>query len=92
MRPTDVGPPAHEVTSFLRAAHVRGWPAGVSKVSIAGLGGFEQTRYSDGPFEFIDLYRGATTDVGLELIFCEGRQVWGAVYRGGHRRNRVRCR
>lgn len=76
-------PPESDVVDFLREAHVRGWPDGVTKIRIAGHEGFEQTTYHSGSYSFVDLYRGATTDVGIEVIFWHGRQIWGAVYRGG---------
>lgn len=76
-------PPDAQVVEFLREAHERGWPEGVSKVDVGGHPGFEQTTFSLGDYSFVDLYRGATTDVGMEMIFWQRRQIWGAVYRGG---------
>lgn len=38
---------------------------------------------TEGDFSFVDLFGGARTDVGFEVVLFKNRLVWGASYRGG---------
>jgi hypothetical protein len=67
---------------FVRRADKQAWPDGL-KPEGNDLPGFMRTTVVEDDFVFVDLFGGAKTDIGLEAVFWQGRQIWGAVYRGG---------
>ncbi len=76
-------PDEKKVIEFLREALQHGWPSNVVPTTKADLPGFEEIHYDRNPWRYVDLYGGAQTDIGFELIFHKSDMVWGTTYRGG---------
>jgi hypothetical protein len=76
-------PEEPEVIAFLKEAQLNGWPAGVHPASAPELHEFKQVRFVRDQWQYLDLFCGYTTDVGFEVVFYEGRLIWGLAYRGG---------
>lgn len=72
-----------EMLDFVRAAHLHGWPDGYKPTDKEGLHKFQEMRFKLGPWEYIDLFGGDTTDVGTEIVFYDQKIMWGMSYRGG---------
>lgn len=76
-------PARREVLRFLDAAHKAAWPHNIAPTSHEGLHGFQESTFRLGQWEYLDTFAGATTDIGLEVVFYRRLPVWGVVYRGG---------
>ncbi|MEV7227304.1 DUF5680 domain-containing protein [Polymorphospora sp. NPDC051019] len=76
-------PELSEIESFVRQAAPLAWPANVGDALSPNLPGFFESTAQIGDFVFVDLFGGARTDVGFEVVLYRGRLVWGASYRGG---------
>ena len=76
-------PGADEILVFLKEAHAHGWPDGLMPSTKPELHGFEEVRFRNSSWEYLDTYGGDTTDVGFEIIFYKEKLVWGTSYRGG---------
>jgi hypothetical protein len=77
-----VPPSEDELVAFVRRADAQAWPHGLVPEGD-DLPGFLRTTIDDGDLRFVDLFGGARTDIGLEVVFWKGKQLWGATYRGG---------
>lgn len=76
-------PPLGEIEAFVRKAAPLAWPANLQKASSPNLPGFYESAVRIDDFSFVDLFGGARTDVGFEVVLFQDRLVWGASYRGG---------
>lgn len=72
-----------QIIAFIKVAHANSWPEGVTAVKKPGLYEFDETFFSQGKWDFYDLFGGMVTDIGFEVIYYEKEPVWGAAYRGG---------
>jgi hypothetical protein len=78
----EAGPDADALVAFVRRADALAWPKGLVAEGD-DLPGFLRTTVDEGDLRFVDLFGGARTDIGLEVVFWKGKQIWGASYRGG---------
>lgn len=76
-------PNQRDIIAFLKEAHVHGWPHGIAPTTKPELHGFQEVRFQRGPWAYLDLFGGALTDIGFEVVFHREKAVWGVSYRGG---------
>lgn len=76
-------PSLADISRFLCEAHERGWPRNVVRRTDADFSDFEQTSFNRKEWRYLDVWAGATTDIGLQTIFYRSHPVWGCAYRGG---------
>ena len=70
-----------ELKQFLHKANTRGY--GSAEVNEEKLGNGEHIiRFSDGDYEFKDVYYGGEPYAGQEVIFVNNSAVWAMQYRG----------
>jgi len=70
-----------EIKQFLYKANLRGY--GSAEVNEEKLENGEHIiRFSDGDYEFKDVYYGGEPYAGQEVIFKDGRALWAMQYRG----------
>lgn len=82
-------PTIAEIEAFAREAAPRAWPANCGPAASASLKGFYESTVEMGDFVFVDLFGGARTDVGFEVVLYKQHLVWGATYRGGLHRPEI---
>lgn len=76
-------PSKQQIMDFVRQAHKSGWPAGLRPTTKEELYSFQEVRYVQDSWEYLDLFGGTITDIGFEVVFYQKRAVWGMSYHGG---------
>ena len=74
---------ANDLRSFVAEAIENGWPSNSVEWSQEDFPKFYGSRYVRAPWRYVDLWAGATTDMGIQFVFYEDHPVWGCSYRGG---------
>jgi len=72
-----------EILRFLDKARVVLWPHEYRDAQKKELPGFLETHFTDGDWEFFDIFGGEVTDIGFEMVTYRKKMIWGANYRGG---------
>lgn len=73
-----------DLEQFLNAAYQEAWPKNVSKIADGSrFNGFEEVRYDDEPWSYVDVFFGSVNDAGIEVVKYKSTPVWSNVYRGG---------
>jgi hypothetical protein len=78
-----VVPPIADLELFIAEAIENGWPNNTVEWSEDNFPGFYGSRYERSQWRYLDLWAGATTDMGIQFVFHEEQPVWGCSYRGG---------
>jgi hypothetical protein len=78
-----IPPSPAAILEFLQLAQLSGWPRNIARRTDIDFAGFEQTTFEREPWRYIDIWSGATTDIGLQTVSYQSTPVWGCAYRGG---------
>lgn len=80
MNPT---PDLSELGSFVKEAIAYGWPDNTVAREGSEFPGFWNTHYERGPWRYVDLWSGSSTDAGVQFVFLDDQPTWSCTYRGG---------
>ncbi len=72
-----------ELGEFVAEAIGYGWPDHTVAREGSEFPGFWNTHYERGPWRYVDLWSGSSTDAGVQFVFFEDHPAWSCTYRGG---------
>lgn len=72
-----------ELGTFVADAIAFGWPDNTVAREGSEFPGFWNTHYERGPWRYVDLWSGSSTDAGMQFVFLDERAAWSCTYRGG---------
>lgn len=74
---------AVELTNFVTEAISASWPNNTVPRNDDEFPSFYNSHYNRSPWRYVDLWAGATTDAGMQIVFNREAPVWACAYRGG---------
>lgn len=72
-----------ELGEFVAEAIAYGWPDHTVAREGSEFPGFWNSHYARGPWRYVDLWSGSSTDAGVQFVFFEDQPAWSCTYRGG---------